>query len=104
MRRGANLSGFDRCQKGVLRFDLYKQPFRLLLPDEKDNYRTFAGSILTICSIIAIIVYASLKLNMMFNFDDYKVQERNFKQLYLDTDRFTHKDGFMVAAGLVSVN
>ena len=43
-----------------------------------------------------------MKLRIMFNYENYKVQERNFKQLFSDTDRFTHKDGFMIAAGLVS--
>ena len=38
----------------------------------------------------------------MFNFENYKVQERNFEKYYLDTERFTNKDGFMIAAGLVS--
>ena len=61
-RHKADLSSFERCQKFTIKVDLYKQPFRLLLPDEKDEYRTFAGAILTICTFIIVLVYASLKL------------------------------------------
>ena len=58
----ANLSPIERCQKATLKFDLYKQPFRLLLPDEKDEYRTFVGAMLTIVTVITVVVYGGLKL------------------------------------------
>ena len=38
----------------------------------------------------------------MFKYENYKVQERTFERFYKNTDRFTTKNGFMVAAGLVS--
>ena len=61
-RHFANLNGIEKCQKGTLKLDLYKQPFRLLLPDEKDEYRTFAGSLLTVMTVIIVLVYGGYKL------------------------------------------
>ena len=37
----------------------------------------------------------------MFNFENYKVQERNYNKEFSNTDRFTQKNDFMVAAALV---
>ena len=37
----------------------------------------------------------------MFNFENYKVQERNYNKEFSNTDRFTPKNDFMVAAALV---
>ena len=88
----------------TIKFDLYKQPFRLLLPDEKDNYRTFCGAILTILSIIAVIVFASMKLSILFNYESYKVQIRNFEDNYSHEHRFTAKEGLAIAAGIVELS
>ena len=97
-RQAQNLSRKESCQKFVIKFDLYKQPFRLLLPDEKDEYRTFCGSLLTIFTLSVTLVYAVLKLQILFNYKDYKVQERNLDEYYKETDRFSNN--FMVAAGI----
>ena len=76
-RQHQNLSRKESCQKFVIKFDLYKQPFRLLLPDEKDEYRTFCGSLLTIFTLSVTLVYAVLKLQILFHYKDYRVQEHN---------------------------
>ena len=99
-RHNENLSRGERCQKFTIKADLYKQPFRLLLPDEKDEYRTFAGSILTICTFIVVLIYATIKLQILFGYEDYKVQISEYVNFYAETDRFTHLDGFAVAAGI----
>ena len=100
IRHQQNLSTFDRCQKSTLRFDLYKQPFRLLLPDEKDTYRTFVGAMLTIFSIILVLVYAGFKVGNLFALDEYKIQVRQKEHLYNEQDKFDYSQGFMVGAAI----
>ena len=98
--QNAILSRCERFQQLSINLDLYKQPFRLLLPDEKDEYRTFAGAILTICTFFLGLIYAVIKLQILFGYEDYKVQSRDFGEYYKETDMFTHLDGFAVAAGI----
>ena len=87
-----------------MKCDLYKQPFRLLLPDEKDSYRTFSGAFLTILSIIGVTVYAAMKLTIMFSHADYKVQIRDFDSVFTSKERFTADQGFALAAGLIQIS
>ena len=47
-------------------------------------------------------VYAVIKFQILFGYENYKVQTRLFEEEYVDTDRFTHLDGFAVAAGIIS--
>ena len=79
---------------------MYKQPFRLLLPDEKDEYRTFAGAILTICSIFVVMIYAGFKISTLLSYSEYKVQIRTFQDHYSDLEKFGAADGLAVAAGM----
>ena len=67
------LSNCDRYQKAWIRFDLYAQPFRLLLPDKKDTYRTFTGALMSILSLVLVSVYAGFKINTLVRFSDYKI-------------------------------
>ena len=99
-RHNVNLSSSERCQKFTIKLDLYKQPFRLLLPDEKDEYRTFAGASLTIFTLSAVLIFAIIKLQILVGYQDYKVQFRRFEEYYEDTDKISHLDGFAVAAGI----
>ena len=83
-RQQAHYGGMERCQQATLKFDLYKQPFRLLLPDEKDEYRTFAGAVLTICSIFVVMIYAGFKISTLLSYSEYKVQIKLFEDHYDD--------------------
>lgn len=60
----------------------------MLLPDKKDNYRTFAGAFLTILTIIGVAIFAGMKLTILFNFENYKVQIRDFDDVYTSKERF----------------
>ena len=99
-RHFANLNGFEKCQKGTLKLDLYKQPFRLLLPDEKDEYRTFAGALLTVITVIIVLVYAGFKLQTLLDYKDYKVQQKVFDDYYNVEIPLTPDDGLMIAAAV----
>lgn len=72
----ASPTGGQKCMQVMLYADLYKQPFKFLLPDEKDTYRTFMGSIMTIVTVIFVMVFAYFKLERLLDYQDYKVQDR----------------------------
>ena len=57
----------------MLTVDLYKQPFQLLLPDGKYEYRTFTGAVLTIFTFMIMLSYSSFKMTMMVTREDNKV-------------------------------
>ena len=96
----AQLSATDRCQRNILRFDFYKQPFRLILPDEKDAYRTLTGACLTALTFVFMLLYLLAKVQAMITLQDYKVQTRIEDRIYKDTDQFSFSQGFMVGAGI----
>ena len=82
--------------------DLYPQPFRLLLPDGKDKYRTFAGTLLSIGSLLVIISYAVYHLIGLMSNGEYLVQLQDYENFYATSDAFGADDGFMVAAAVTN--
>ena len=84
----------------MLHLDLYKQPFRLLLPDRKNEYRTFTGAALTILTIIVLLAYGGVKLSALIARDDYRVQNRELMDFYEDIDPLSSDDGFVIAAAI----
>ena len=93
-------SRIDKCQQGMLRFDLYKQPFRLLLPDGKNEYRTFTGAVLSLCTILIVIFYGGIKTRALVGREDFKIQKYVEESYYDSMEKFTYEDGFAVAASL----
>ena len=92
----------DRCQQGMLRLDLYKQPFRLLLPDGKNEYRTFVGATLSLFTVVIVLIYGSFKIQQLVDLEDYKVQLRQEDDAFGETEKFGFDEGFVVAAGILS--
>lgn len=88
----------------MLNLDIYRQPFRLLLPDEKGMYRTFLGSMLSILTIVTVGVFGVFKIYDLVNMTDYKVQTRELFSYYDQTEKFDAGDGFMVAAGIIGLD
>ena len=84
----------------MLRFDLYKQPFRLLLPDGKNEYRTFTGAVLSLCTILIVIFYGSFKTSALVGRDDFTIQRFVEESYFENTAKFGFKDGFALAATL----
>ena len=58
----------------MLGLDIYRMPFRLLLPDENGMYRTFLGSVLSILTLVMIITFGGFKTSQLVGMLDYKVQ------------------------------
>ena len=97
-------SRIDACQKGMLRFDLYKQPFRLLLPDGKNEYRTFAGAILSLVTIGIVISYGSNKVTRLYSRSDFKIQRYVEEFLFEKTIPLNQtQSGFAVAYSITGV-
>ena len=88
----------------MLKFDVYKQPFRLLLPDGKNEYRTFAGSVLSLFTILVVIFYGGFKLQILMGRDAYKVQVQDKDLVFSDTEKFGSDMGFNVAAAISGVD
>ena len=98
--REEKLSGCDKFQQSSLFLDIYRQPFRLLLPDGHDTYRTLIGAVLSFLSIVVLLAYGSFKFTKLMDQENFKVQMRDLENQYPSSAVFTATDGFMVAAGL----
>ena len=69
----------------LLYLDLYPKPFHFLLPDDQPRYRSLLGSVLSVCTILAIFSYATFKLNRLVKLMDYSVNIVNEDHFY-DSD------------------
>ena len=58
----------------MLNFDIYREPFHLMMPDGKSKYRTLLGSLLSIFTLISMLLFAVYKLVDFITLQDYKVQ------------------------------
>ena len=96
------LSGYDRCQKSLLNLDIYRQPFRLLLPDGHDSYRTLIGALLSILTFLTLLTYGSYKITRLVNFEDYQVGMYTLEDHYAPNATFGSADGFVVAAAITA--
>ena len=94
----------DRCQQKMLDLDLYTQPFRLMLPDGQNQYRTFTGAMLSIFTVCVVLAYASFKISTMVSKDDYKVRTLDQAGDFEDTKMFGEDNGFIIAAGVILPN
>ena len=63
----------DDFKQSCLSLDIYSQSFNLILPDGKSNYRTFSGVLMTLLTCVIVLVFATRKLDILVNLQDYKV-------------------------------
>ena len=78
------LSACDKFQNSLLSLDIYRKDFNFLLPDKQTRYRTLFGSLLSIFTLVTMLTYFSMKLNVLLKRDDYGVQileQENFFEL-----------------------
>ena len=112
MRRGSTYSvgdelvythsRVDTCQKGMLRFDLYKQPFRLLLPDGKNEYRTCGGTLLSLCSAFVVIAFATLQVTKLIDRSEFSIIHEAEENYFADTVPLSEMENFYIAAGITA--
>ena len=94
-------SGATRCQKSadnLLELDVYSRPFQLLLPGNRDKYKTLLGSFLTILTGVVLLSYAVLKFNDLIEHEQYTLQQDFQENFFDESDQFS--SNFHVAAGL----
>ena len=103
MLRHEEFGAMDHCQKKFMVLDLFRQPFRFLLPDREDMYRTFLGSSLSLLCFIILLGFGALKVTALATSSDYKIQVHDKKFFYDDVDEFTFDESqFMVSAGVTA--
>ena len=85
-----------------MRLDVYRQPFRLLLPDGHDTYRTFIGALLSLCTIVVILTTGVYKFTTLVSNDEYQVQLRTIENEFATNATFGSANGFAVAAAVTS--
>ena len=101
--RAYRMTRCDYFKKNMLFFDIYKQPFSLLLPDGKNNYRTFSGALMTIFTFIFVMIYGSHQIRAMIKLEHYKLQIQDLNYYYSDQDVIDASHGFMIAASIPAV-
>ena len=62
------MSRGDQCAERMLTLDLYREPFRVLLPDNEGKYRTLLGAIFSLATMFVLLTYAGFKFNTLVNF------------------------------------
>ena len=101
--KSAALSKSDKCQATTLKFDcIYRQPLNFMLPGDKYQYKTFWGSIFSICTILIISLFAGLKFIQLVQQSEYKIQVRTIENYFNHTDEFGYDDEFYVAGGVTA--
>ena len=74
----------------------------MILPDGKDTYKSFLGSISSIITLILLSMYGMYKLVSLVSYSDYNVQVSRKENYYVSEDSFGFEDGYMMAAGLIT--
>ena len=92
---------YDGWQHRFMKIDLFAQPFRLLLPDREDKYRSILGAVFSLGTLIILIGYALYKIQELTVNLDYSIQIHEKKLFYDPADELTFEnDGFMIAAAI----
>jgi len=101
MLKHEEMGAVDGCQRRFLNLDLFRQPFRFLLPDQQDRYRTFLGALLSLITLMGLVAFSVVRLTALTTNSDYKIQVQNKKYFYEDSDVFSFEThGFNVAAAI----
>ena len=79
---------------------MYRRPFSLLLPDGKQEYRTFIGVILSLITISILLPYLIWKTQVIIGQEDFKVYTKELQNYYTMKDEFGMGQKFMIAAGI----
>ena len=86
-----------------MRIDLFAQPFRFLLPDREDKYRSCLGAVLSLITLVLLIGYALYKIQELTVNQEYSIQIHDKKLYYDAADAFTFEDnGFVMAAAITA--
>ena len=70
--------------------DLFRTPFRLIMPGNTDQYRSMLGSIFTIITLMLLLSYASFKFSTLAKYEDYRLMEEVQQDYFKVTDEFSN--------------
>ena len=59
-----------RVGESILQYDAFAEPFRFLLPEGKDAYRSCKGCILTVMLVLALIFYGAMQSIKLLTFGE----------------------------------
>ena len=92
----------ERYKDAFLSIDIYRRPFLLLFPDQRNYHRTLIGSVFSVITIMAILGYALLRIEDLLS--EYKILDQVQENYFDHNDTFTTNDGFSIAAGIVQID
>ena len=81
-----------------LSLDLYRRPFYFLMPDHRETYNTWMGSVLSLLTIVIVFTYAAYQMIILVSLDQYNV-ETTFQENFFSANS-TLDQPFKVAAAL----
>ena len=97
------LTRWEKYRKALLPLDIYRQQLKFQLPDGKNEYRSFVGSVLTLLTFINLLSFIVYKLLALVSFSEYTFQHHTQENYFDSEDIFKASDSnFMVAAGITA--
>ena len=96
------LTGCEKFQRTLLKFDFYKQEFHWILPDNNDMYRSLVGSTMSILTQLIILTFAMYKLAEMSDNAEYQVLTSRKDYFYDLTDDVNYEQANFVIAAAVT--
>ena len=93
-KEDTRLAPCKKFQKKILMLDRYRTPFRLMMPGNNDQYRTFLGSTFSIITLLLIMSYTTIKFSGLTDQADYSIMKAVKEDFYDPSDKFTTDHGF----------
>ena len=94
------LSTCDKVQQKTLDIDIYKTSFNFLLPNKKQDYKSFLGVCLSIMTFIILLSYGSYKMGDLIGFENYKLQIQIQENYFPANETFGEDQGLIYAAAM----
>ena len=82
--------------------DLYRTPFLFLLPDSREQYSSFLGTVLSLLTMLLLGAYLSHRFTVLWLQEEYKITQYSEENYFDVFERFSVADGFKVAAGVTT--
>lgn len=94
------------CSEGTFDFggDLYAKKLNLVMPSGRTEYRTCAGSFISLLVVIFSVIFLWLEFNHVTHENSYTIQEATARNFYSDKDAFpvsTSDSSLQIAFGII---
>ena len=74
------------------------------MPDHRETYRTFIGSLLSIFTMVLLLCYGGYKIADLVSYKGYRLIVANEENFYAVDEVFGFEQGFNIAAGVTSLD